>query len=105
IDDDGIAAEALELLESTQRHAFDSYEKMLELGVAKEVARVVLPVGTYSRFKWGCNLRSLLSFLQLRNHSHAQYEIREFAQAIEELARPVCPVAFELFEEHGRVAP
>ncbi len=105
IEDDAVAGEALELIEGTQRSAFEAYERMMEMGVAKEVARVVLPVGTFSRFKWGCNLRSLLHFLALRNHPHAQREIRLFAEAIEELARPICPVAFELFDEHGRVAP
>lgn len=105
IEDEEVAAEALGLIEGTQRSAFEAYERMMEMGVAKEVARTVLPVGTFSRFKWGCNLRSLLHFLALRNHPHAQREIRYFAEAIEELARPVCPVAFELFDEHGRVAP
>ena len=105
IENDEVANEALRLIDDTQGAAFEAYERMLELGVAKEVARTVLPVGTFSRFKWGCNLRSLLHFLALRNHPHAQREIRYFAEAIEELARPVCPIAFELFEEHGRVAP
>jgi len=51
------------------------------------------------------NLRGLFNFLQLRNHEHAQIEIRDYAAAVEELAKQVAPVAFEVFEENGRVCP
>jgi len=92
------------LLDYAQRESFRAYNRMLELGVAKEVARVVLPVGMMTKFKWTINLRALMNFLSLRNHEHAQKEIRDFAIVIEELVSEVCPVAMAAFVEHGRVS-
>jgi thymidylate synthase (FAD) len=105
ITDDAIVDETIQSIEAVQRECFEAYNRMLELGVAKELARTVLPVGMYSRFKWTLNLRALFNFLQLRNHEHAQREMRDYAAAIEELAKQVAPVAFEVFEENGRVCP
>jgi thymidylate synthase (FAD) len=105
ITDDSAADEAIALLETTQREAFDAYHRMLELGLAKELARTVLPVGMFSRMKWTVNLRALFNFLSLRNDEHAQREIRDYAVAVEQLAKSVVPVAFDVFEENGRVCP
>lgn len=105
IEDDAVADEAIALIEQTQRDAFDAYHRMLEQGVAKELARTVLPVGMFSRMKWTVNLRGLFNFLSLRNDEHAQREIRDYAIAVEELAKTVVPVAFEVFEENGRICP
>lgn len=105
IKDPKIVEETLELLDSTQKASFEAYHRMLELGVAKELARTVLPVGMFSRMKWTVNLRSLFNFVSLRNHEHAQKEIRDYAGAVEDLARQVVPVAFEVYEENGRVCP
>lgn len=105
IEDDAVRSSAIELIDTTQRAAFDAYHRMLEQGVAKELARTVLPVGMFSRMKWTVNLRALFNFLSLRNDEHAQREIRDYAVAVEQLARQVVPVAFEVFEENGRVCP
>jgi thymidylate synthase (FAD) len=105
IEDQGIVDATLETLEATQRECFAAYNRMLEQGVAKELARTVLPVGMFSRMKWTVNLRALFNFLSLRNHEHAQREIRDYAEAVEELAREVCPIAFDCFEKNGRVTP
>ena len=105
IEDDAVALRTMELLEQTQRDCFDRYREMLDMGVAKELARAVLPVGMFSRMKWTVNLRALMNFISLRNHEHAQREIREYAEAVELLARDICPVGFECFDDHGRVAP
>lgn len=105
IEDDAVAGSSIELIESTQRAAFEAYHQMLEQGLAKELARTVLPVGMFSRMKWTVNLRALFNFLSLRNDEHAQREIRDYAVAVEQLARQVVPVAFEVFEENGRVCP
>ena len=56
---------------------------MLEQGVAKEVARTVLPLAMYTKYFWSCNPRSLMHFCSLRNSEQAQYEIREYAKAAE----------------------
>lgn len=105
IEDDAIAASVIERIDATQRDCFAAYHEMLEQGVAKELARTVLPVGMFSRMKWTVNLRALFNFLSLRNHEHAQREIRDYAVEVEALAREVCPAAFECFEKNGRVTP
>ncbi|MCW2950194.1 MAG: Thymidylate synthase thyX [Thermoleophilia bacterium] len=105
IEDPAVVAETIDLIDDTQRAAFEAYHRMLERGVAKELARAVLPVGMFSRMKWTVNLRSLFNFVALRHHEHAQREIRDYAAAVEDLAREVVPVAFEVFEANGRVCP
>ncbi|MCZ4496350.1 MAG: Thymidylate synthase thyX, partial [Thermoleophilia bacterium] len=94
IEDPAVVESTLRLLDETQQAAFAAYREMLEMGVAKELARTVLPVGMFSRMKWTVNLRGLFNFLSLRNHEHAQREIRDYAIAVEELAKTVFPVAF-----------
>lgn len=69
------------------------YRKLIEGGVAKEIARSVLPVGLYSCMVASCNLRSLLHFLKLRLAENAQWEIRQYAKAMLKLAEPVFPVS------------
>lgn len=103
--DDREALEALDMIRDTQAQCFATYEGLLAKGVAREVARNVLPLSTFSSFVWTVNLRSLFNFLALRNHEHALREIRQYAVAIEELTAAACPYAFELFNQHGRVCP
>ncbi len=81
------------------------YEKLMEAGIAKEQARVHLPLNTYSVMVWKTNLRSLLNFLSLRNSQHAMREIRDYAARMEAFAHMVCPVAMNCFAKNGRVAP
>ncbi len=69
-------------------------------GVARELARMVLPVATYSQMYWKGNLHNLFHFLNLRCDSHAQYEIRIYADAILDLIRPHVPWAVEAFEDY-----
>jgi thymidylate synthase (FAD) len=85
--------------------AFQTYEQLLKLGIAKEQARLVLPVATYTKFYWSCNARSLMHFLGLRNSDQAQWEIREYAKAAEKIFKEIMPVTAKAFEENGRVAP
>lgn len=80
--------------------AFHVYRQLLERGVAREIARSVLPQGTYTRFFGTVNLRNLLHFLELRNHEHSQYEIRVYAEALEALARQIVPVTMRVVEEN-----
>ena len=93
------------LIWRTSDAAFRSYEAMLEDGIAKEVARVVLPLNTYSKMVWSVNLRGAMNFLSLRNHEHAQKEIRYYAQRMEMIMREVVPWSMEAFVKHGRTAP
>jgi thymidylate synthase (FAD) len=79
-----------------------AYHKLLDLGVAKEVARCVLPVSQYTEFIWTVNLRSLINFITLRNEQSAQYEIREYAIIIEDIFADLLPISYEAFIESGR---
>lgn len=85
--------------------AFDEYEAMLRGGIAKEVARLVLPMGTYSKMVWKTNLRAAMNFVSLRNHPHAQLEIRKYAEKMENILFDIAPVAMKSFVENGRIQP
>jgi len=92
-------------IEAQAASAFAAYERMLELGVAKEVARSVLPLNMYTTYYWSCNPRSLMHFCSLRNSEFAQYEIREYAKAAEEFLRRQMPVTHAAFVANDRLAP
>ena len=92
-------------IEHQAAEAFAAYERMLAMGVAKEVARSVLPLAMYTKYYWSCNPRSLMHFCSLRNSEHAQFEIREFAKAAEVFLARLMPVTHAAFLENGRVAP
>ena len=90
-----------ELIHAQCKSAFVVYKMLLEKGLAKELARSVLPVNTYSHMFATVNLLNLMRFLSLRGHSHAQYEIRVYAEAMRELARTIAPVCIAAWEEFG----
>ena len=92
-------------IEENAERAFESYERMLELGVAKEVARAVLPLSTYTKYYWSCNPRSLMHFCGLRNHENAQFEIRQFAAAAETFLERLMPATHAAFIANDRRAP
>jgi len=79
--------------------AYEAYEELLEAGLSKELARTVLPLGTYTEWFWQNDLHNTLHFLRLRLDPHAQYEIRVYAEAMLELLRPIFPTIIEAWEE------
>lgn len=81
--------------------AFRAYRYALEKGVAREVARSILPLATYSHMFASTDLLNLMRFLSLRNDPHAQYEIRVYAEAMQKLASVVVPVCMAAWEEFG----
>ena len=85
--------------------AYRLYRELIDRGVAKELARCVLPMGTFTQFYWTVNARSLMNFLSLRVAETAQLEIRRYAEAIETFFAELMPVTFEAFLASGRVAP
>src|SRR6478735_9265282 len=92
-------------IQASAERAFEAYERMLEQGVAKEVARTVLPLAMYTKYFWSCNPRSLMHFCSLRNSEHAQFEIREYARAAEGFLERSMPVTHAAFVANGRTAP
>jgi thymidylate synthase (FAD) len=76
------------------------YQERLDLGVAREQARCVLPVSTYTSKVWTIDLHNLLNFLRLRMDSHAQLEIRQYANALAEIVKSWVPWTWEAFEDY-----
>ena len=103
--DDAVRERTRAEIEENARRAFEAYERMLEQGVAKEVARSVLPLSTYTKYYWSCNPRSLMHFCSLRNHEAAQYEIRQYAAAAESFLERAMPVTHAAFVANDRTAP
>jgi thymidylate synthase (FAD) len=102
---DDVAATTREELTRIYETAYTAYERLVELGVARELARAVLPVGAYTEFYWTVNARALMNFLSLRNAEAAQREIRRYAEACERFFAERMPVTYEAFVAAGRVAP
>lgn len=78
--------------------SFSTYDLLLETGVCREQARMVLPQNLYTKFYATVDLHNLFHFLELRNTEHAQEEIRVYAQAIEELIEPIVPISFKIWK-------
>ena len=87
-------------LEEGQKAAYESYNELIDSGLAREIARINLPLSLYTEFYWEMDLHNLVHFLKLRLDSHAQYEIRVYAQVILEMCRKVAPMATESFINH-----
>ena len=102
---DEIAEATREELRTVYEAAYSAYERLVELGVARELARAVLPVGAYTEFYWTVNARALMNFLSLRNSETAQREIRLFAEACERFFAERMPVTYEAFLANNRAAP
>lgn len=83
-----------------QAAAYHQYMSYLDRGVARELARINLPLSIYSEMYWQCNLRSLFAFCKLRIDPHAQWEIRQYAEAMLELAKPFAPASCRAFEDY-----
>src|SRR5438045_493683 len=88
--------EYLQKLESE----YARYEQFIAKGVARETARIVLPLNVYTEWYWKIDLHNLFHFLSLRMDEHAQQEIRDYAGAMFELVRPIVPVAAEAFVDY-----
>jgi thymidylate synthase (FAD) len=86
-------------LDQVSKQAYVAYTRALEAGVARETARLLLPVAYYTQWYWKLNLYNLFHFLSLRLDPHAQEEIRLYAAEMAKLTRLVAPVAYEAFEE------
>lgn len=91
--------------EFLHRKAYEAYKYRLDKGVAKEIARIDLPLSTYTVKVWKIDLHNLLHFLKLRTDPHAQQEIRDFADVMyEKIVKPLFPVTCEAWENFVRDA-
>jgi thymidylate synthase (FAD) len=103
--DDELAQATRDELAAVYAAAFAAYERLVEQGVARELARAVMPVGAYTEFYWTVNARALMNFISLRAAETAQREIRRYADAVELLFAEHMPVTYEAFVAAGRVSP
>jgi thymidylate synthase (FAD) len=87
-------------LRDEQEQAYGRYGELLETGLARELARINLPVSLYTEMYWQIDLNNLFHFLRLRMDWHAQYEIRAYGDAMAGIVKAVAPLAFAAFEEH-----
>lgn len=98
--DPELAARVAAAFRQGQGDAYAAYEELLGHDVARELARINLPVSLYTEMYWQSDLNNLFHFLRLRMDWHAQLEIRAYGDAIAAAVRAVAPAAFEAFEEH-----
>jgi thymidylate synthase (FAD) len=97
---DGIYAEAVERWERVRREASTGYEWLVGHDVARELARIDLPLSLYTQWYWKIDLHNLLHFLSLRVDPHAQYEIRAFAVVMAGMLQRVAPLTFEAWVDY-----
>jgi thymidylate synthase (FAD) len=99
------AARVLEILKADSVNAYAHYEEMMncdenKTGLARELARMNLPVNFYTQWYWKIDLHNLLHFLSLRADSHAQYEIRMYAEAMLEMVKAWVPLTYQAFMDY-----
>ena len=88
-----------ELLESRTRDCLHAFEVMLDAGVCREQARMILPQNLYTEYYGTVNLNNLLKFIDLRTHEGAQWEIQKVAEALLEIATDLWPIAVDAYRD------
>ena len=91
-------------MDTVMKGAFDIYDCMLKMGVAREMARTVLPLSTYTEFYWKIDLHNLLHFIRLRADEHAQEQIRVYAEAIEKIVKMWVPLTYDAYLNYRKNA-
>ncbi|MCD6441186.1 MAG: FAD-dependent thymidylate synthase [Candidatus Marinimicrobia bacterium] len=90
----------LDILTEDQKSSYKHYAKLIDDGIARELARINLPLSLYTQWYWQIDLSNLFHFLKLRLDYHAQWEIRQYGKVIAEITKKVAPLAYEAFETH-----
>ncbi|QTA37960.1 FAD-dependent thymidylate synthase [Thermosipho ferrireducens] len=97
IDNENLKNKTIEAIKGAVNNSYKVYKELLEAGIARELARIVLPLSAYTQFYWTVNARSLMNFLNLRADSHAQWEIQQYALKIAIIFEKLCPWTYEAF--------
>lgn len=100
--DESYAKEVQMSLEKGQKESYSEYTKLIDSGLAREIARINLPLSLYTEMYWQIDLHNLFHFLRLRLDAHAQKEIRDYAQVLLDIAKIVAPAACASFENHKK---
>jgi thymidylate synthase (FAD) len=87
-------------MHSIQNMLFEEYSNLLDTKLARELARINLPVSNYTEWYWKIDLHNLFHFLRLRLDIHAQYEIQIYAEAMAQMVKTIVPLAYEAFEDY-----
>lgn len=95
-----IADKYVEIIQNQCQDSYKYYLDMINIGISREQARMILPLNLYTEFYWKQDLHNLLHFLALRLDSHAQQEIRVYAQAMYDLINPLVPVSIRAWEDY-----
>jgi thymidylate synthase ThyX len=95
-----VVTEYINKLKDAWHDSYEDYQSFLESDITRELARIGLPLNICTEFYWKMNLHNLMHFLKLRADSHAQYEIRVYAEAMAEIAKEVAPMAMASWENH-----
>ncbi|HRS02363.1 MAG TPA: FAD-dependent thymidylate synthase [Bacteroidota bacterium] len=90
----------LQKMQNLQKASYSDYIYYLENNLARELARINLPLSTYTEWYWKIDLHNLFHFLKLRMDTHAQYEIRAYADIIAEIIKQILPISYEAFEDY-----
>ena len=80
------------------REQYDNYKKLIDSGVSREMARIGLPLNMYTEFYWCIDLHNLMNFIRLRSADNAQFEIKEYSDAIKNIVAEMCPNTMKAFE-------
>ncbi len=88
------------MMHTTQENLYSEYQELLGTSLAREIARINLPVSNYTEWYWKIDLHNLFHFLRLRIDSHAQYEIRVYGEAMAQIVKAAVPLAYEAFEDY-----
>ena len=78
-------------------HVMQAYHSLLDMGVAKEQARILLPLSQYTQVIWTCSAQALYNFIELRDAPHAQQEIREYASQMKKIIKETMPVLYDIW--------
>jgi len=98
-------AALLKIYTASLDRSYAAYRELIDKGVAREMARMALPVAQYTQFHWTVNARSLMNFLTLRMDAHAQLEIQEYAKVLAVIFKSKMPWTWEAFIKTGKRAP
>lgn len=99
-EESGSPIDTHEIVETQCKYVYFLYEQMLEKGIAREMARMILPVNIYTEIYCCWDMKNLIHFITLREDAHAQAEIQEYAKAMKAIVSNLFPWTIEAYETH-----
>jgi thymidylate synthase (FAD) len=90
----------VDYLNNLHKQSYEQYQEFIDTGLARELARIALPLSLYTEWYWKIDLHNLFHFLALRMDPHAQKEIQDYAVIMADMVKAVCPMAFEAFMDY-----